>query len=66
MYNSNISNKMSTAGDFLPEEYRIKEEPDPDIRISQEEADKMIEPKNEFYEDEKDNDKEQVPETKES
>ncbi|CAH2094028.1 unnamed protein product [Euphydryas editha] len=53
-------------GDFLPEEYRIKEEPDPDIRISQEEADKMIEPKNEFYEDEKDNDKEQVPETKES
>ncbi|XP_026489054.1 histone deacetylase 3 [Vanessa tameamea] len=53
-------------GDFLPEEYRIKDEPDPEIRISQEEADKMIEPKNEFYEDEKDNDKEPVPETKES
>ncbi|XP_072934589.1 histone deacetylase 3 [Epargyreus clarus] len=54
-------------GDFFPEEYRIKEEPDPDIRISQEEADKMVEPKNEFYDDEKDNDKESViSETKEA
>ncbi|CAH0713927.1 unnamed protein product, partial [Brenthis ino] len=53
-------------GDFLPEEYRIKEEPDPDIRISQEESDKMVEPKNEFFEDEKDNDKESVPEVKEA
>ncbi|CAH0595467.1 unnamed protein product [Chrysodeixis includens] len=51
-------------GDFFPEEYRIKDEPDPDVRISQEEADKMVEPKNEFYEDEKDNDKEPPPETK--
>ncbi|XP_026333194.1 histone deacetylase 3 isoform X1 [Hyposmocoma kahamanoa] len=49
-------------GDFFPEEYRIKDEPDPDVRISQEEADKMVEPKNEFYDDEKDNDKEPVPE----
>ncbi|CAF4886179.1 histone deacetylase 3 [Pieris napi] len=53
-------------GDFFPEEERIKEEPDPEIRISQEEADKMVEPKNEFYDDEKDNDKESVPESKES
>ncbi|XP_023947594.2 histone deacetylase 3 [Bicyclus anynana] len=52
-------------GDFLPEEYRIKEEPDPDIRMSQEETDKMVEPKNEFFDDEKDNDKEIVLETKE-
>ncbi|OWR47805.1 histone deacetylase 3 [Danaus plexippus] len=52
-------------GDFLPEEYRIKEEPDPDIRISQEEADKMVEPKNEFFDDDKDNDKESLPEVKE-
>ncbi|KAG6455343.1 hypothetical protein O3G_MSEX009154 [Manduca sexta] len=52
-------------GDFFPEEYKIKEEPDPDVRISQEEADKIVEPKNEFYEDEKDNDKETVPENKE-
>lgn len=50
------------VGDFFPEEYRIKDEPDPDVRISQEEADKMVEPKNEFYDDEKDNDKEPVPE----
>lgn len=49
-------------GDFFPEEYRIKEEPDPDVRISQEEADKMVEPKNEFFDDEKDNDKEPEPE----
>ncbi|CAB3219866.1 unnamed protein product [Arctia plantaginis] len=48
-------------GDFFPDEYRIKEEPDPDVRISQEETDKMVEPKNEFFEDERDNDKE--PET---
>ncbi|PZC74020.1 histone deacetylase 3 [Helicoverpa armigera] len=52
-------------GDFFPEEYRIKEEPDPDVRISQEEADKIVEPKNEFYEDEKDNDKEPPVENKE-
>ncbi|CAG9559417.1 unnamed protein product [Danaus chrysippus] len=52
-------------GDFLPEEYRIKEEPDPDIRITQEEADKMVEPKNEFFDDDKDNDKESLPEVKE-
>ncbi|XP_045770219.1 histone deacetylase 3 [Maniola jurtina] len=52
-------------GDFLPEEYRIKEEQDPDIRISQEEADKMVDAKNEFYDDEKDNDKETVIEAKE-
>ncbi|KAJ0172954.1 hypothetical protein K1T71_011130 [Dendrolimus kikuchii] len=52
-------------GDFFPEEYKIKEEPDPDIRIGQEEADKMVEPKNEFYEDDKDNEKETVVEMKE-
>ncbi|KAF9414803.1 hypothetical protein HW555_007383 [Spodoptera exigua] len=51
-------------GDFFPEEYRIKDEPDPDVRISQEEADKMVDAKNEFYEDEKDNDKEPVVENK--
>ncbi|KAH9641149.1 hypothetical protein HF086_013006 [Spodoptera exigua] len=50
--------------DFFPEEYRIKDEPDPDVRISQEEADKMVDAKNEFYEDEKDNDKEPVVENK--
>ncbi|KAJ8711437.1 hypothetical protein PYW07_008679 [Mythimna separata] len=52
-------------GDFFPDEYRIKDEPDPDVRISQEEADKIVEPKNEFYEDEKDNDKDPPPEPKE-
>lgn len=44
-------------GDFFPDEYRIKDDPDPDVRISQEESDKMVDPKNEFYDDEKDNDK---------
>ncbi|KAJ8713092.1 hypothetical protein PYW08_008396 [Mythimna loreyi] len=52
-------------GDFFPDEYRIKDEPDPDVRISQEEADKMVEPKNEFYDDEKDNDKDPPAEPKE-
>lgn len=40
-----------------PEDERIKEEPDPDIRISQSDEDKMIEPKNEFFDGEQDNDK---------
>lgn len=62
--NINHKNHLST-GDFFPDEYRIKDEPDPDVRISQEEADKIVEPKNEFYEDEKDNDKEPPPEPKE-
>lgn len=56
---------VSIPGDFFPEEYRIKEEPDPDVRISQEEADRMVEPRNEFYDDEKDNDKEMVIKTEE-
>ncbi|XP_047998972.1 histone deacetylase 3 [Leguminivora glycinivorella] len=47
-------------GDFFPEDYKIKDEPDPDIRISQEESDKMVEPKNEFYDGDNDNDKETV------
>ncbi|XP_063833224.1 histone deacetylase 3 [Ostrinia nubilalis] len=55
-------------GDFFPEEYRIKDEPDPDVKMTQEEADKIVDAKNEFYDDEKDNDKEAPappPETKE-
>ncbi|XP_063628529.1 histone deacetylase 3 [Cydia splendana] len=47
-------------GDFFPEDYKIKDEPDPDIRISQEESDKMVEPKNEFYDGDTDHDKEAV------
>ncbi|XP_037948872.1 histone deacetylase 3 [Teleopsis dalmanni] len=39
------------------EETRIKEEPDPEVRISQTEEDKMIEPKNEFYDGDQDQDK---------
>ncbi|XP_053616961.1 histone deacetylase 3 isoform X3 [Plodia interpunctella] len=49
-------------GDFFPEEFKIKEEPDPDVRISKDEADMMVDAKNEFYDDEKDNDKDNVKE----
>ncbi|XP_059048870.1 histone deacetylase 3 [Achroia grisella] len=52
-------------GDFFPDEYKIKDELDPDIRICKEEADMMVEPKNEFYDDEKDNDKDSTIEMKE-
>ncbi|KAL0867581.1 hypothetical protein ABMA27_008349 [Loxostege sticticalis] len=45
-------------GDFFPEEYRIKDEPDPDVKMTQEDQDKMVDAKNEFYDDDKDNDKE--------
>lgn len=51
-------------GDFFPDDYKIRDD-DPDIRISQEESDKMVEPKNEFFDDEKDNDKETVIKTEE-
>lgn len=47
-------------GDFLPEEFRLKEEPDPDVKMTQEELDKAIEPRNEFYDDDKDNDKDSI------
>lgn len=44
-------------GDAIPEDEKEKEEPDPDVRIGQEQEDKMVEAKNEFYDGEKDNDK---------
>ncbi|KAJ8929650.1 hypothetical protein NQ314_017633 [Rhamnusium bicolor] len=44
-------------GPSIPEEHKIKEEEDPDVRISQELEDKMVEVKNEFYDGDKDNDK---------
>lgn len=40
-----------------PEDERINEEPDPDVRISQSDEDRMIEPKNEFFDGDQDNDK---------
>ncbi|XP_077291352.1 histone deacetylase 3 [Arctopsyche grandis] len=46
-----------TPEDAFPDELRIKEEPDPDVKVSQEEADKMVDAQNEFYDSEKDNDK---------
>ncbi|KAM3959490.1 histone deacetylase 3 [Aphomia sociella] len=52
-------------GDFFPDEYKIKEEPDPDVRVSKDESDMIVEPKNEFYDDEKDNDKDSVNDMKE-
>ncbi|XP_059611599.1 histone deacetylase 3 [Phlebotomus argentipes] len=43
--------------DALPEDGKIKDESDPDVRISQADEDRMVEPKNEFYDGENDNDK---------
>lgn len=44
--------------DGMPDEdQRFKEEPDPDVRISQSDEDRMIEPKNEFFDGDQDNDK---------
>lgn len=47
-------------GDALPDESNVKEEDDPDVRISQDLEDKMVEAKNEFYDGDKDNDKEEM------
>lgn len=43
--------------DALPEENRLQENPDPDVRMNQSDEDRIIEPKNEFYDGEQDNDK---------
>lgn len=47
-------------GPALTEDEKMKEEDDPDVRISQDLEDKMVEPKNEFYDGDKDNDKDDV------
>lgn len=47
-------------GDAILEDEKIKEGEDPDVRISQELEDKIVEPKNEFYDGDKDNDKDEM------
>lgn len=47
-------------GDAVPEDEKIKEDDDPDVRISQDLEDKIVEAKNEFYDGDKDNDKENL------
>lgn len=44
----------------VTEDEKMKDEDDPDNRISQELEDKMVEPKNEFYDGDKDNDKDDI------
>jgi histone deacetylase 3 len=39
----------------------VKEEPDPEVRVSQADEDKMVEPKNEFFDGDQDNDKADGP-----
>lgn len=47
--------------DGLPsEDERMQDEPDPNVRISQADEDRMIEPRNEFYDGDRDNDKSEV------
>lgn len=46
-------------GNLIHEE-DVKEEEDPDVRVSQELEDKMVEARNEFYDGDKDNDKEEM------
>lgn len=48
---------FSIPEDSLPEEGRLHEEPDQDVRITQMDEDRMVEPKNEFYDGDQDNDK---------
>lgn len=43
--------------DALPEENRLKEEPNPDIRVNQSDDDQIVEAKNEFFDGDQDNDK---------
>lgn len=46
--------------DAIKEDEKSKEEEDPDVRISQELEDKMVEGKNEFYDGDKDQDKNEM------
>lgn len=47
--------------DGLPsEDERMQEEQDPNVRISQLDEDRMVEPRNEFYAGDRDNDKSEV------
>lgn len=48
---------QDVPGDAFLEDEKFKEESDPDVRISQDDADKIVEAKNEFYDGDKDNDK---------
>lgn len=43
--------------DALPEDNRMKEDPDPDVRLNQSDEDRMVEAKNEFFDGDHDNDK---------
>lgn len=52
---------QDVPGDAFLEDEKIKEESDPDVRISQDDADKIVEAKNEFYDGDKDNDKTAEP-----
>ncbi|KAF5290127.1 hypothetical protein FQA39_LY14908 [Lamprigera yunnana] len=47
-------------GDLYSDSEKMKEDEDPDVRISQELEDKMVTVKNEFYEGDKDQDKEEI------
>lgn len=47
-------------GPAIPEDAKPKEEDDPDVRISQDLEDKMVEARNEFYDGDKDNDQEDI------
>lgn len=47
--------------DGLPsEDERMQDEPDPNVRISQSEEDRMVEPANEFYSGDQDNDRSEI------
>ena len=52
-----------TPGDALPDDDKVvaAEDDNPDVRISQALEDKLVEPVNEFYDDDQDNDKESQP-----
>lgn len=43
--------------DALPEDGRMHEDPDPDVRMTQSDEDKAVEAKNEYYDGDQDNDK---------
>lgn len=55
--NSPSVQMQDVPGDVFPEDDKIIPEPDPDIRINQNDEDKMVEAKNEFYDGDKDQDK---------
>lgn len=57
LYRKEVILNETFTEDALPDDKRLREEPDKDVRLNQMDEDNMVEAKNEFYDGDQDNDK---------